>query len=84
MTTLEAMGGTRAFNAAHTPRLTVTIHPPDKRRRDFSNTIAALKAHIDGISDALAVDDSKFRISWPDSFAEPVKGGKIIITITGE
>lgn len=58
----------------------VTIHPPDKRRRDSLNTGAALKPAIDGIFDALGVDD--YLISdWRVQRREPVPGGRIVIQI---
>lgn len=59
----------------------VTIHPPDKRRRDSFNTAAMLKAHIDGIFDALGVDDYLVD-DWQVKRREPVPGGKIIITVS--
>ena len=59
-----------------------TFHPPDKRKRDVDNVIASLKALIDGLADAWGIDDSEFLITYPRKFAEPVKGGKIIIEQT--
>lgn len=41
--------------------LTVFFYPPDKRRRDFDNMLASIKAGIDGVADAWNVDDYKFR-----------------------
>jgi len=63
------------------PRLVVTIHPPDKRRRDIDNVIASMKAAQDGIAWAMGVDDSVFRVRWPEEFSEPRKGGEIVIEI---
>lgn len=57
----------------------VIMHPPCKRRRDIQNIIAAMKWGIDGIAEQWGIDDSKMKIHWPTEFAEPVKGGKIII-----
>jgi len=64
------------------PRLSWTFHPPNNRRRDIQNVIGSLKAAADGIADALGIDDSKFLNAWPEEFAEPIKGGKIVVTIT--
>ena len=61
-------------------RLTVTLHPPDKRARDRDNMLASLKPVFDGISDALGIDDRHFRIGEP-IVAEPVKGGKVIVEL---
>jgi hypothetical protein len=46
------------------PRLRVSIAatPKDNRRRDEDNLQASLKAALDGIADALGIDDHKFRI----------------------
>ena len=50
------------FAAIKAERLVVkiTFHPPDKRRRDRDNMIAAIKSACDGIADVLRVDDSKW------------------------
>jgi crossover junction endodeoxyribonuclease RusA len=66
-------------------RIIVRMYPPDGRKRDLSNCIAAQKAAIDGIADALGIDDSQFLIRWPEAFEQPVKGGKVTFEIeTGE
>jgi len=60
--------------------LRVTFHQPDKRRRDDDGMIAAFKAGRDGVADALGVDDLGFRPEY--RFAdEPVKWGKVVVTI---
>lgn len=41
-------------------RVTMRFHPPDNRRRDVSNLHAAMKAALDGIAEAMEVDDSTF------------------------
>jgi crossover junction endodeoxyribonuclease RusA len=66
-------------------RIIVRVYPPSRRRMDMANVIGALKAHIDGIADALGIDDSQFLIRWPEAFEQPVKGGKVTFEIeTGE
>ena len=42
--------------------LFVDFVPPDRRRRDDDNMVAAFKAGRDGLADALGVDDSRFVI----------------------
>jgi crossover junction endodeoxyribonuclease RusA len=42
--------------------LHLTFFAPDKRRRDQDGAISRMKAGIDGIADALGIDDSRFRI----------------------
>lgn len=63
--------GAKAIDAE---RLAVrfTFVPPDKRRRDLDNLIAAMKSGIDGLADVLGVDDSKWRMSF--ELAEQVGG----------
>ena len=58
-----------------------TFYPPDRRRRDESNMLASTKAFEDGISMAIGVDDSQFRVSH--SVAEPVPPhGRVEVEIT--
>lgn len=72
----EALKG-REVNA---DRLNVafTFYPPDKRHRDTDNMIAAMKAGIDGMADALGVDDSKWRMSFE---VAPDVGGMVKVRI---
>jgi len=74
--------GSRYLTITSRPVLTWTIQPPDKRRRDMPNVIGALKPAIDGIQDALGIDDQHFLHQWPQEFGEPVTGGKITVTIS--
>lgn len=55
------------------------FYPPDKRRRDLDNMLAAIKAGVDGIADAMGVDDQRFGF-WLSREA-PVKGGKIVVSV---
>ena len=43
--------------------LDITFHPPDNRRRDLDNMLASIKSGLDGISDALGVDDSTWTLT---------------------
>lgn len=45
------------FRATH---LDITFCPPDARRRDLDNMLAAIKSGIDGIALAMGVDDFHF------------------------
>jgi crossover junction endodeoxyribonuclease RusA len=60
--------------------MTVTFHPPDKRRRDRDNMIASMKAGMDGLADALGIDDSHFIPTY--HMGDPVKGGRVTVQIT--
>lgn len=59
--------------------LTIDFFPPDKRHRDDDNMISAFKAGRDGMADALGVNDRRFSPVY--RFNEPVKGGKIVVTL---
>jgi crossover junction endodeoxyribonuclease RusA len=40
--------------------LTITFYPPDKRHRDADNMVASIKAGLDGVADAMKVNDRQF------------------------
>jgi len=40
----------------------IAFFPPDRRGYDDDNLMARMKAALDGVSQAIGVDDSKFRI----------------------
>lgn len=44
-------------------KVRLSFFPPSARRYDADNLIASMKAHLDGVSEAIGVDDSKFIIS---------------------
>ena len=56
---LEAAGAVR-FDPQAELELTVTFVQPDRRSRDRDNLLAACKPMLDGIADALGVNDSQF------------------------
>src|SRR3546814_3496396 len=41
-------------------RVVLTFYPPDRRQRDRDNLLSNCKAYLDGIADALGVNDSRF------------------------
>lgn len=59
-------------------RLAITFYPPD-RRGDRINYPNRMKPLLDGIADALKVNDSRFLPSY--HFAEPVKNPRIIVSV---
>ena len=63
--------------------VSVTFHPPDRRRRDLDNLLAALKPDFDGISQAIGVDDQHFH---PLTLrrGEIVKGGCVVVVLDVE
>lgn len=56
--TLQAMG--KWVPPVGKLALEITFVQPDKRRRDMDNLFAAMKSGLDGISQALGVDDQHF------------------------
>lgn len=64
------------------PRLVFSFYPPDRRKRDLQNMPATMKAAIDGIADALGVDDHGFKVAWPEAFGEPRPGGLVVVEIS--
>lgn len=55
------------------------FHPPDKRRRDLDGMLSAVKSGLDGIADALGVDDYGFALRL--TRCDPVKGGRVVVTM---
>jgi len=63
-----------------TIKLKLTFVMPDKRQRDIDNCLAASKSLLDGMADALQVNDKFFRpieIDW----VEGIKPGSLIVEI---
>ncbi len=60
--------------------LAFTFHPPDRRKRDLDTMLSSVKAGIDGIADALGVNDVRFEYTLKR--AEPVKNGQVVIHIS--
>ena len=59
--------------------LRITFNPPDKRRRDLDNMLAGIKSHLDGVSDVIGVDDSKWGLTLRRG--DPVKNGSVTIEV---
>lgn len=58
--------------------LHVTFYPPS-RRADRQNMPGWIKAGIDGIADALGVNDRRFNPAY--FYAEPVKNGRVVVVV---
>lgn len=58
----------------------VYFFPPDKRRRDLDGMLSSIKAGLDGIADALGVDDHSFCLTI--EVCDPFKRGKVCIVVT--
>lgn len=59
-------------------RLVITFYPPN-RRGDRTNYLSRLKPAIDGIAEALGVNDRRFVPSL--LFCEPVKDARVVVMI---
>jgi crossover junction endodeoxyribonuclease RusA len=66
---------------ASSVRIQVTFIPPNARRRDIDNLIASIKPHLDGIADAIGIDDSRWIWAAP-VIAAPEKPGRVVVTLT--
>lgn len=60
-------------------RVSLRFCPPDVRRRDLDNLLASMKSGLDGIADAIGIDDSRFRIvvDWD----KPITGGRVLVEL---
>lgn len=58
--------------------LTITFVPPSRRNYDLDNCLAAIKSGLDGVADALQVNDHRFRL---EPFMSDDIGGFINISI---
>lgn len=54
--------------------------PPDKRARDWDNLVASMKAGLDGLADAMGVDDSRWRLSF-EVCDETATGGRVVVMV---
>jgi crossover junction endodeoxyribonuclease RusA len=43
--------------------LTITFVPPSRRHYDLDNCVAAIKSGLDGVADALQVNDHRFKLN---------------------
>lgn len=57
----------------------LTFTPPDKRPRDRDNMQYAMKAALDGVADALGVNDRRFQPTY--AFNEPAKPGQVEVAL---
>jgi crossover junction endodeoxyribonuclease RusA len=66
--------------APYVTRLELEFCPPNARRRDLDNLLAAMKPSIDGIAAALGIDDVVFRAIVLRR-GDVCGGGKVIVRI---
>jgi crossover junction endodeoxyribonuclease RusA len=59
--------------------VSITFHEPDKRRRDMDGMLSQSKNMLDGIADAIGVDDHLWSLSLRRG--EVRKGGAVVVEI---
>jgi hypothetical protein len=60
--------------------VTRVYSPPNRQRRDKDNLDASMKAYLDGLSDAMGIDDYHFDLE-KSVISEPVKNGNVCFII---
>ncbi len=58
----------------------ITFHPPNRQRRDRDNQSASCKAYLDGLADAMGIDDAKF-VPTPHQ-GDVRRGGQVVFRIS--
>jgi crossover junction endodeoxyribonuclease RusA len=69
-----------AFPKGERIPLLLKFYPPDRKERDLDNLLAAMKSAIDGVSDALDINDKMFcpiTVDW----GKIEKGGRVVVVI---
>jgi crossover junction endodeoxyribonuclease RusA len=69
-----------AINPVGEILIQIMFHPPDRRHRDLDNMLASFKAGLDGIADALSVNDNSFALLIRRG--EPRTGGEVVVQLT--
>ena len=62
-------------------KIFIEYYPPSYRG-DIHNVPSSLKAHIDGIADAMGCDDKGFVVDYPTVWAGKKKGGEVVYRIS--
>ena len=61
--TARSQGAARLAGPPEALAVHLRFVPPDRRRRDLDNCIAAMKSGLDGLADVLGVDDNRWTLS---------------------
>lgn len=62
--------------------VSLEFHPPSRRHFDMDGLLSRMKSGLDGLADALQVNDSRFQLHL--SIGEVVKHGAVVVTISKE
>lgn len=69
----------QAFAGEGAIPVAIRFYPPDNRHRDADNMVAMLKSALDGIADALGVNDRRFKPVF--YFEDADKPGRVEVTL---
>lgn len=83
MATLSAIGRDKIL-LGQAVALKITFAAPDGRHRDLDNLLAASKASLDGIAQAIGVDDKCFRPITIDAAKDAKGQGFVIVEVTAQ
>lgn len=61
---LAKQAGAAVLAGAEKVQVHLTFYPPDRRLRDQDNIFSAMKSGLDGLADAMGVNDRNFRTSF--------------------
>lgn len=74
---------TRCRRAPAVPmRVHLQFVPPTARERDEDNLVARMKAGLDGVAEALQIDDRLFRLEPPEISAPARTKGEAMVVLT--
>ena len=76
----KALGTSELVDQERMP-VKITFVAPDARRRDIDNMLACIKPQLDGIAQALRIDDSCFRPITLDDAMDTKKVGFLIVEV---
>jgi hypothetical protein len=81
LSALEALGRARPkIPKDHILVCKIQFHPPDRRRRDLDGMLSACKPFLDGIADAMGIDDHQLNPLILERL-DPVPNGVVIFEI---
>lgn len=73
--------GSSVFPATDRVAVKITFVSPDRRHRDIDNLLACIKPQLDGIAQALRVDDKLFRPITLDDALDTKKVGFLVVEV---
>lgn len=78
-----ALAKASGIAAPGTDRLMVKLvfRPPTAQRRDLDNLLAAMKHGLDGLAEAIGVDDSRFALTISIGEVDPRRLGAVVVSV---